>query len=464
MPTFLAPPTVELLKRLVPNSLKQSLPKAVRLWVLLHFLYGDRASTALGDRFTYKEWETCFFSATHQAGRDTIPAPHDPNCACAQSLTAWLFEPEFGADSASWVQAFCELFNIHAQALQRLLSKHERLFAVTGHSLESDFAALVKLGCLTFQTKPDGTVYKNRYQKVETLPVMLAETETKSRGTTAAEFIQTDLSEFVDSLAQPIQGVQRFFLHVEYVVANRLSDRVSDYQAQLKAGWNQPEPSPMSLTYLSARKFQEEFHWIIYPVCVFYYQRAPYLFGHGYQVSEQDPAIALQLEWYDFRLDHIEAMTALAWSDARLHPTFLRQRHQPPTPEQIHRAMSETWGFEFYRPVDCLILRFDRYFYANYIEPTERAAIFTIMQLPEVMTQINKLPDREQRQELQQVLSQRSAIDVYCRIDYRVGDRNILMRLRAWGPNVEVVLPYGLRSQIASEIQQLSHLYQAAKA
>ena len=79
-----------------------------------------------------------------------------------------------------------------------------------GHSLESDFTSLVKLGCLAFQTKPGKAVYRNRYQKVETLPAIFSEAATHGSVATAAEFIQTDLSEFVDSLAQPLQSVQRF--------------------------------------------------------------------------------------------------------------------------------------------------------------------------------------------------------------------------------------------------------------
>ncbi len=444
-------PKVELLKHLVPTSLKQSLPKALRLWIILQSLYGE--ADQLSDRFTYKDWETHFFSHSHKVSRDAIAAPHDPNCACAHSLEQWLFDSDLGTDRTPWTTTFCELYATDLQTLQTLFNKSDRLFAITGRSLENDFESLVKLGYLTFQNKPDGKPYKNRYQKLATPPAIL----TAENSTTAAEFIQTDLSEFVDSLAQPLQGIQRFFLHAEYVVANQFSDRVSDYQIQLKETWNQPETSPMYLHYISAREFQEEFHWIIYPVCVFYYQRAPYLFGYGYQKSDR-PTDPITLQWYDFRLDHIAALKPLDWDDRHIHPTFLTQRQQPPTPDHIHRAMAETWGFEFYRPSDSLILRFDRYFYANYIEPTERAALFTPMRLPDLLTHITRLPDPT-RQTLQQVLSQRNSADIYCRVNYRVGDRNILMRLRAWGPNVEVILPYALREQIATETQQLSQMY-----
>jgi CRISPR-associated protein (TIGR03985 family) len=453
-------PTVEFLKRLVPNSLKQSLPKAVRLWVILHGLYDDdRLYSEIPDRFTYKDWEHAFFSASHRFGRDEIPAYHDAQCACARSITAWLFEGARHIEPTPWMRSFCTWFDLDTIALQQLLNKSDRLFAITRRSLESDFEALVKLGCLTFQQKSKGAFYKNRYQKVTALPTILSEPEFHLNFATAAEFIQTDLSEFVDSLAQPIQGVQRFFLHTEYVVSNRLSDRISDYQAQLKACWNRSEPNPIYLQYRSARQFQEELDWIVYPVCVFYYQRAPYLFAYGYRMDDRPAAEPIALEWYDFRLDHIEALQQISWQDSRLHPTFLTQRQQSPTPDQIHHAMAETWGFEFYRPADCLLLRFDRYFYANYIAPTERATLFTLLTLSEVITQINKLTHPQQRKMLQQILAQRNAADIYCRIRYRVGDRNILMRLRAWGPNVEVILPYTLREQIAIEIQTLAKLY-----
>jgi hypothetical protein len=96
MPTFLPPPTVDRLKRLVPGSLKQSLPKSVRLWVILQSLYGDAADHTVPTKFTYKDWEQSFFSHSHSFGRDDIPPDHDPKCACAKSLSHWLFETDTG--------------------------------------------------------------------------------------------------------------------------------------------------------------------------------------------------------------------------------------------------------------------------------------------------------------------------------------------------------------------------------
>jgi CRISPR-associated protein (TIGR03985 family) len=452
MPTFLSPPTVDLLKRLVPGSLKQSLAKAIRLWAILQSLYGDEASNIVPDKFAYKDWEKAFFSDSHRFGRDTVPTQHDPECACAQSVQHWLFEQDASADRATWCKAFCEAWNLNEAELLILLDKLDRLFAVTGRSLENDFETLVKAGCLQFQIKPDDTFYKNRYLKVDTLPAILSETTAENPFTTAAEFIHTDLSEFVDALAQPIQGVQRFFLHTEYVVPNRLSDDVSDYQVKLKECWNQPEISPVHLKYESAREYQEEFDWLVYPVCVFYYQRAPYLFAYGHQVDKAE------LQWYDFRLDHITALEVTNWQHPDLQVGLLAKRSNPPTPDDIHQEMNESWGFEFYRPSESLILRFDQYFYANYIAPTERALLFTAMTRDQVIAQTATL-EPTKRTALQKALKQRSASDIYCKVEFRSGDRNITMRLRAWSPNVEVILPHTLREQMAQETMKMSQLY-----
>ncbi|MCY7272937.1 MAG: hypothetical protein LH702_04105 [Phormidesmis sp. CAN_BIN44] len=45
---------------------------------------------------------------------------------------------------------------------------------------------------------------------------------------------------------------------------------------------------------------------------------------------------------------------------------------------------------------------------------------------------------------------------------YRLNDRNVLMRLRAWGANVEVLLPWSLRVQMAEDVQDTWKLYQSA--
>ncbi len=454
MPEFTAPPSVHLLKQLVPNSLKQSLAKSVRLWVILRSLYGESNDSVLLEldrHFTHTHWETLFFSESHRFARDRGPTDHDVNCYCHPTLENWLFEGDRGCDRLTWCNSFCDAFKVTQVELKTLFKKSDRLFGVTGKSLEADFKSLVGLGCLTFQVKPDGTTDNNQYIKVETLPTILLEPIAPGMSSlSSSEFIQTDLYEFVDSLAQPIQGIQRFYLHTDYIVARNYLDQVSDFQVQLKACWEMAETPPIGLKYKSAREHQQYFDWVVYPVCVFYYQRAPYLFGFGYRSGSG-------LQWYDFRLDHIQDLRVLNWANKGLSCEFLELRSMPPMPDDIHDEMAQVWGFEFYRSAEWLVLRFDRYFYSNYIEPTERAALFTKMSLREVQDWVGR--SATDAKALQSRLAVLSDHDQYCRVQFRMGDRNILMRLRAWGFNVEVLLPIALRQEIAIEVAKQGKMY-----
>lgn len=50
----------------------------------------------------------------------------------------------------------------------------------------------------------------------------------------------------------------------------------------------------------------------------------------------------------------------------------------------------------------------------------------------------NSLMESQQKQYLLTILSSRSPEDIYCRVNYRIDDYNVVMRLRAWGPKAEV--------------------------
>jgi hypothetical protein len=61
--TFHTPPNPTLLQKLAKGSLEQiqNLTRAVRLWVLLRWLYSDEGYVALLDSFTYTDWRKAFF-------------------------------------------------------------------------------------------------------------------------------------------------------------------------------------------------------------------------------------------------------------------------------------------------------------------------------------------------------------------------------------------------------------------
>ncbi|WP_413267985.1 TIGR03985 family CRISPR-associated protein [Floridanema flaviceps] len=89
--------------------------------------------------------------------------------------------------------------------------------------------------------------------------------------------------------------------------------------------------------------------------------------------------------------------------------------------EKEYRA--EAWRFDFYKPQELLLLRFDRYFHSRYIEGTERDELFTKIPYNYAESQIiNARIDSEQKSEILKVFYSRSPEDIYCRINYRTDD------------------------------------------
>lgn len=85
-----------------------------------------------------------------------------------------------------------------------------------------------------------------------------------------------------------------------------------------------------------------------------------------------------------------------------------------------------------------LLIRFDRYFHNLYIQGTEREKLFQNISYKQAQSLINNSKDKlEQKQQLLRVLKSRSPDDIYCRINYRKDDYNIIMRLRAWGQKLK---------------------------
>ncbi len=486
MTPFDQPPTPQQLTPLARNSLRQDLPHAVRLWVILASLYGDVGELRgpFADRFTYTEWRDAFFTQTqrqtddaaiyHQ--RDTIPPLHDPHCRCAKTLADWLFETLLG-DRATWGHDFRQLYPMSAQDLDQLLQTgrvHEpdakldrksagrqslpagRLFAVTGRQLQNDFAELVERGWLT-----QGS-HKLQFCKVEQFP-----TQTLAIGAVASldwreaigNVIETDAVDLFEHLGQPIRGIQRLFLDIEYIVPGRLSAQVGTWQHQLKALWQQEIVPPIQLQYRSARLFGDIQNYVVYPVCVRYFQRAPYLFAYGHNPKSPD-----QPNWYDFRLDRIESLQPLTWPDPRVSQA-LRDRcltQPPPTPEDVRHCLTTAWGFDIYSDSATLLLRFNQYFHAHYVANTERATLLTAISPKAARHMVQAAPlTGAQQQVLLKTITQKPK-DIYCRVQYRTDDNNVVMRLRAWGPNVEVILPWQLRLRMTKDLQETWKLYKDA--
>ncbi|KST63831.1 TIGR03985 family CRISPR-associated protein [Mastigocoleus testarum] len=487
-------PSVEVLKLLTPGSLKQNLAKAVRLWVILRSIYGsdtDEVKLNLGNNFTFLEWRNLFFLETkkHHA-RDCIPILHNPNCRCATKLSEWLFGSNLSIKKTKWCKSFQKYYSVQSDELENLLlngiinSSHPRsnqsadtdsqkshnfsrflpdgrLFAVTGRNLKDhDFQSLVNLGWLQRKKIDDS----DTYFKIDKFPELFL-TNLENIKTLSEKFTNEELSAFNNSLSQPINGIQRFFIHTEYIIHPKLYDRVESLQKCLKNIWEQNQVPLVKLKYQSAKLYQKTVNCIVYPVCIYYYKRAPYLFAYG-QIPQQESKNSWdKIDWYDYRLDRIIKLSKIPKNviHTKIPQDFIGKCYgnNPPSPDEIKNKMSDAWGFDIYKQQELLILRFEKYFYGNYIKGTERDEMFKKISHQQVEKNIKscqKLTLIEQKNLISTVNS-RSPEDIYCKVFYRINDNNIVMRLRAWGAKVEVILPWDLRQRMKAEMEANYKLY-----
>ncbi|MEH2022877.1 TIGR03985 family CRISPR-associated protein [Nostoc sp.] len=446
-------PDVELLQYLGRGYLKQNLLRAIRLWVWLRSLYGDNQDgVVLDDSFSYADWRKAFFSPTHPKGEE-IPLVHDSHCPCTKTTTQWLFSEKTGIVASQWQKSILAHTAIDASALDKLLQ--QRLFGVTRRSLQADLEILAELGWLVYK-------YHKYYRVCEFPPrPITAKYDISITKISAYElnFMHEDLAAIAENHSQKINGIQRFFLKLDYVIPRDTLDAVEDLECELRQLWAKTPVPPIKLTYGSA-KLGDKVDCIVYPVCIYYVQRAVYLCAYG-QSPEKDT------NWYNFRLDHIQSMTSLEWTNPDL-PVNLQQQFKQaslPSPDYIALEMSKAWGFDFYLPSQLMLLRFEREFCDRYVKGTERHETFKEISYQQVEHLIQReIKQPQQQQTLLKVLRKRSRTDAYYQVfiryqDHQHRDNNIIMRLRAWQPQVEVLTPWDLRQSFATDIATQFQLY-----
>ena len=439
-------PHVELLQWLARGSLKQNLLRAIRLWVWLRALYGDdKDCLCLNKPFTYTDWRDAFFNPTHPKG-EAIPNLHDPSCACARTTADWIFDAKTGVLEPEWRQSLQQHDAIPDMALDELLQR--RLFAVTRRSLHADLQILTELGWL----RRRGQKY-HRVHDLPTRPITVNSEPANARlNAYDLALLNPDLETIARNLSQPVGGFQRFFLEVDYIISQTNQDQVEDWQDKLRHFWEQMPIPPVKLIYNSAREGCAV-ECIVYPVCIYYVQRAVYLCAFG-----QTPR--RKVDWNNYRLDRIQQMTHLEWKDRGI-PQLLRELYPQnlPSPDYIQEQMAKAWGFDFYLPRKLMLLRFDREFHDRYIQDTFRHDTFNHVNYQQAERLIRQHAQKQQ-QALLTVLKSRPHQDVYYQVYYREGDTNVGMRLRAWRPSSEVLLPWELRQSIAKEVKKEFQLYQ----
>ncbi len=225
-------------------------------------------------------------------------------------------------------------------------------------------------------------------------------------------------------------------------------------QEKLQKNWRDDEIKPILFNYISARLGKKE--CVVYPVCIYYVQRAKYLCGYG-----QNPDG--KVDWYNYRLERIKLKDFLDWDDINI-PDLLRDKYlnkSLPEPEYIQQKMQEVWGFDFHYASRLMLLRFNGDFHQRHIKDTFRHETFTLVESERrIFELIKEHVNNAQEQEYLTQIVKGFPKDKYYTAKYRVDDNNVIMRLRAWGANVEVLFPGELRDRMGRDIQETAKLYE----
>ncbi|APB32950.1 hypothetical protein GlitD10_0636 [Gloeomargarita lithophora Alchichica-D10] len=441
------PLSVSILQWLSGQRLAERLGLSIRLWVLLHKLYGDFEQdwSDLPEVFAYTDIRDRLLSPDHPhqdpSHGQSIICPN-AECICHLPLSYWL-EPitdelrhSLAIPEALWEQYLTEKPFGHS---------HRTLRKTLPHLVESSWLK---------STQPAKFM---RYS-LENVP-QLANCSTPEALSTIQSldvlndisFIDPRLSVVLADLQQNINQEQRVFIHLDFIFPADTQDQVDDLQNQLNELWSQPEICPIAFIYDTRQNGEQMM--ITYPVCLFYARRAKYLSAYG-KTPDQP------LGWYNFRLDRIisKKFKTLSWSDPKIPLDLLNLKKQTklPTSEQVQIAWDTAWGTDFYLESALMILRFEPDFAYRYIDGTERHSTFQRVDYHQISNLIRNHPERQQ---IQRILQQRSPEDAYYQAQVRLGDTNLIMRLRDWRPNGEVIAPLQLREQMRQEALQELDLY-----
>lgn len=458
-------PTVQRLEKLIPELLQVSnqlspqaksnclmlLASGVRRWVILRSLYDHNSEF-------FVEFETELFSCADWLNKFQQAI----NNYQALPLEYWLFTDYTPIVKTQFISELNSRYKLDSKDIKELFSTF--LFAVTDRTFRNQFTQLAKLKnqllerrVISQNSRTKKQIHKFKKRPIAAITEILA-TEQNLSFDGILEFFTNEVSAIAELLVTKINGEQRLFIHHEYVVNEDLREVSADSADQLKEIWKiQPIP-PIQISYHSAYLNQSQKH-IIYPVCLYYYHRTYYLcaFGQRPQRTETQQ----ELGWYNFRLERINRLKTLSWNTPNLpfSQAEIINNSEKYSPNYIQQELDAAYGFDFYEKAGLMLLRFDADFAQRYIDnsfrhPTfekldnyqEARALIKQLGIPnsqKLLTHINQYPDA-----------------AYYTLSYRHQDNNVIMRLRAWGPKVEVIFPEELRQRMRQDIEQTWQLYQ----
>lgn len=447
-------PTVERLEKLAPELLPARfsprrsenclslLATATRRWVIVLSLYDEKSYFWLNFRdnpFKCSDWQRYFFSEIPQIK--------------ASKSSELLFNeyPEYIQDNLG--AALKQNYGLSSEQLE--LFFYTCPFQVSERTIRNNFQSLSSLA-EPFLIKTQRGEYRKLNLKVIEKHLSLGEVP-EELGLIDLEFMGEDIATIVELLLSKVQGKQRMFIEHNCIVPEALRELAADRADFLKKVWQANPVIPIKISYDSASLGQKH-DYIIYPVCLYYYQRAYYLSAFGQTPRCQDQT---QTQWYNYRLERIFRLEELSWDNPDLPFTQSEvwQKEEDYSPDYIRRQLEDAYGFDFYQPSEFMLLKFEPDFARRYIDNSFRHETFEkITPIQQVVNLIKYVPLTDKEKILEKVKNNPNY--AYYGLQYRQNDNNVIMRLRAWGPKVEVLFPEDLRQRMQEDISQTRKLYE----
>jgi|GEM_PF-5604910 len=283
--------------------------------------------------------------------------------------------------------------------------------------------------------------------------------------------------DLLSTTSESLRDKQRFFIKFQHIISENEQDNLGDIIEELKEIW-ETNNQLISIKYASSsQKTKKEY--TIYPVSLFYNQRAIYLTGYG-----QSPAAEnrYNLDYYNYRLDRLckqengKYIIPIEWNkdNEDIHYKFTDDKKdiQQKNSQSIYEELSKALGVDIHRKPKTMLLRFPREFHEGYIRGSKRHETFKQLkfentnQFLQALKKVSVTEITATDQELIKKIVTTYPNDAYYTMNYRHGkegghdvESDVIMRLRAWGHNVEVLFPPDLRKRIKEDYQKAWELY-----
>ena len=468
-------PTPENLQTLVGSCLIFEdilvLNKAIRMWYILCLVHEN---SGYKYRLTRKEWQDRLSDSDRQASQSL----RETGDIRELMIPELLFLQDRAKSWDKWKMKFIEFQQMYGIKEMRgekgkkyeLAPDRLKAFAVTSKTIQNTFKSLLERNilCLVdcehkhYQKQPrrcDGKcqcIDLTGWQ-ISTDKSINSSSTFNSEDSLKNSEATTNFSSYINLFVEPINEVSRFYIYSDYQQLDPHKDKIKNIQDKLDAIWRKEKPVPVKLSYESASR--GKYDAIVYPLVIHYYQRGFYLYAYG-KVDGSDESCC----WHNYRIDRIETIDILSWESDNIYQDIRDKCYdkddQDLIIEEIEDRMNAAYGFDFYLKTGEMLLRFNREFHDRYIKNTWRHNKFELIEGEELETFVEQKKSKGEISPLIAERVNRFAQDAYYKMKYRIGDNTVIMRLRAWGQNVEVLAPLDLRKRMYDDLKDTWDMYQ----